>query len=91
MRTRRRPRRDELDLAERDAPPATLAARAHRGAALCRAVLAGQPLDTEKPGERLTGSLTSEGPQRTASDELHACPRCYRPITGTCDRCPPKD
>lgn len=72
---RRQPTRQERDLLERDAPPATIVDRTRRGMDLIRAVLAGEQLPEPAP------IAAPEG-------VLHACKTCFAPITGTCPHCP---
>lgn len=73
---RRQPTRVDLDLRERWLPADAATARAHRGAALCRQALTGQP--TPEPTPAADGPLTS-------------CPTCFAPMTGSCTRCDRKD
>lgn len=76
----------EADLAAREArTPEEAADRAHRGAALARAALAGDPLPA------LAAPLDPES--RLAGYENVACVGCYRPVYGLpgsrCDACSP--
>lgn len=78
----------ERDLAMREArTPAEAAERAHRGAALVRAALAGTP-----PPELVKAKPATPRP---AGYEYVACVGCYRPVWGLpgsrCDSCPPSN
>lgn len=79
---RRQPTRQDLDLRQRWLPADQATARAHRGAQLCRDVLA---------GETATAEPVTTRAQDQADDVLAACRRCYAPTTGTCRHCPTEE
>ncbi|MDG4768758.1 hypothetical protein [Solwaraspora sp. WMMD792] len=80
-------RRVQQDLAARRArTPAEAAERAHRGAALVRRALAGEPVPD--PPQATAGPRPARPP---VLDELVSCAGCYRPHVGEpgslCEAC----